>query len=145
MMSVSEVAAITVVPDALVAIDGDRRMVLEGSAQKKRSLGQYFTERACWLQPQIIDFIRNSNCHIAYDPFAGSGCLFAQVTNAVSTIKETIGLDIDPIHGWPVNDSLINIPSKPGAVIVTNPPYISNYSASRKRLGDGLKKYFDMT
>lgn len=142
---VLEVAALTVASGALVAVDGDGRMVLEGSARKKKSLGQYFTEGACWLQPQIIDFIRNSNCHIAYDPFAGSGCLFAPVTNVVSTIKETIGLDIDPSQGWPVNDSLIDIPSKAGAIIVTNPPYISNYSASRKRLGDGLKKYFDMT
>ena len=142
---VSEVAALTVVPGALAAVDGDGRMVLEGSARKKKTLGQYFTEGACWLQPQIVDFIRNSNCHIAYDPFAGSGCLFAPVTNAVSTIKKTIGLDIDPTQGWLVNDSLIKIPSKVGAVIVTNPPYISNYSASRKRLGDGLRKYFDMT
>lgn len=142
---VAEVAAFGIVPSVAAAVDGDGRAVLEGSARKKKSLGQYFTEGACWLQPQIVDFIKDSKCHIAYDPFAGSGCLFAPVTNTIATINETAGLDIDPSQGWPVNDSLLKIPSKSGAIIITNPPYISNYSASRKRLGDGLKKYFDMT
>ena len=41
-------------------IDGDGRAVLEGSARKKKSLGQYFTEGACWLQPQIVKFITDS-------------------------------------------------------------------------------------
>lgn len=141
---VSEVAAFGIMP-GVAAVDGDGRAVLEGSARKKKSLGQYFTEGACWLQPQIVDFITDSKCHIAYDPFAGSGCLFAPVTNTIAAIKETAGLDIDPSQGWPVNDSLLKIPTKSGAIIITNPPYISNYSASRKRLGDGLKKYFDMT
>ena len=142
---VSEVAAFSAMPSIATTVDGDGRAVLEGEARKKKSLGQFFTEGVCWLQPQIVNFIRKSQCHIAYDPFAGSGCLFAPVTNAVSSIRETAGLDIDPSRGWPVNDSLIKIPSKSGAIIITNPPYISNYSASRKRLGDDLKKYFDMT
>lgn len=142
---VSEVASFSSMPSEATNVDGDGRAVLEGSARKKKSLGQYFTEGACWLQPQIVKFITDSKCHIAYDPFAGSGCLFVPVTNTIATIKETSGLDIDPSQGWPVNDSLLRIPSKSGAIIITNPPYISNYSASRKRLGDGLKKYFDMT
>jgi len=141
----AEVAAIGVAPAALAAVDGDGKTVLEGSARKKRSLGQYFTQDACWLQPQVADFIRDSKCSVAYDPFAGSGCLFAPVTNTVKSIRKTIGLDIDPAQGWKVNDSLLNIPSEPDAIIVTNPPYLSNYSASRKRLGDGLKKYFALT
>ena len=142
---VAEVAALGIMPSVAATVDGDGKAVLEGSARKKKSLGQYFTEGACWLQPQIVDFITDSKCHIAYDPFAGSGCLFVPITNTIATIKETAGLDIDPSQGWPVNDSLLKIPSKSGAIIITNPPYISNYSASRKRLGDGLKKYFDMT
>jgi len=134
-----------IAPGAMTELDGDGNTVLAGTARKKRSLGQYFTEGACWLQPQVVDFIRNSKCNVAYDPFAGSGCLFDPVTNAVKTITRSIGLDIDPAQGWQVNDSLIRIPSESNAIIVTNPPYISNYSASRKRLGDGLKKYFAMT
>jgi len=140
-----EIAAVGIAPAAMAELDGDGNTVLEGSARKKRSLGQYFTKGACWLQPQVVDFIRKSKCTVAYDPFAGSGCLFDPVTNAVKTITRAIGLDIDPTQGWQVNDSLVRIPSEANAIIVTNPPYISNYSASRKRLGDGLKKYFAMT
>lgn len=141
----SEVAALGMVLPVVAAVDGDGKTVLEGNARKKRSLGQYFTERTCWLQPQIIDFIRNSKCSVAYDPFAGSGSLFPPVTNTVPEITKTVGLDIDSAQGWMVNDSLIKIPSEENAIIITNPPYISNYSASRKRLGDELKKYFTMT
>ncbi len=142
---VSEVAAFGVLPVAAKTVDSDGRDVLEGEALKKRSLGQYFTEGTCWLQPQVVKFIRNSRCHVAYDPFAGSGCLLSAVTNAVETVREVAGLDIDPFCGWEVNDSLVKIPSRTGAVIVTNPPYFSNYSASRKGLGAELKKYFAMT
>lgn len=143
--SVEDVVVFEVTPGIRTTVDGDGREVLKGAARKKKSLGQYFTEGACWLQPQIVDFISDSNCRVAYDPFAGSGCLFSPVTNMVASIKEIAGLDIDPSQGWPINDSLIKIPHKNDAIIVTNPPYLSNYSASRKRIGDGLKKYFDMT
>lgn len=142
---ISDAMAFAVMAGMMTPVDGDGREVLKGAARKKKSLGQYFTEGSCWLQPQIEDFIRDSNCTIAYDPFAGSGCLFPPVTNTVASIKEVAGLDIDPSQGWPINDSLIKIPHKDGAIIVTNPPYLSSYSASRKRIGDGLRKYFDMT
>ena len=142
---VSEVTAFGTLPVAAGAVDSDGRAVLEGAARKKKSLGQYFTQGTCWLQPQIVEFIRNSKCHIVYDPFAGNGCLLGPVVHAVAAVKEMVGLDIDPSLGWEVNDSLIKIPSKPEAIIVTNPPYFSNYSASRKGLGGELKKYFAMT
>ena len=131
--------------NAYASHDGDGREVLSGDALKKRSLGQFFTTGACWLQPQIVDFIAKSRCEIAYDPFAGSGCLFTPVTNAVKSIRKVIGLDIDESQGWPVNDSLLNIPHVDNAVIVTNPPYISSYSAARKRIGENLKQYFNKT
>jgi len=127
------------------SLDGDGKEILAGDARKKRSLGQFFTKGACWLQPQVIDFLVASKCKVAYDPFAGAGCLFAPVTNAVGTISEVRGLDIDASQGWPVNDSLLKIPHVDDAVIVTNPPYISNYSASRKRLSENLKRYFATT
>ncbi len=142
---VSSIVALGIMPNVLACVDGDGRAVLNGVARKKRSLGQYFTEGSCWLQPQVADFIRNSKCHIAYDPFAGSGSLFSPVTNSIASVTEVEGLDIDPTLGWPVNDSLIGIPHKEGSIIITNPPYISNFSASRKRIGDDLKKYFDLT
>ena len=111
----------------------------------KKTLGQFFTEESCWLRPQVVEFIKNSCCKIAYDPFAGTGCLFDPVTNSIPSISKCVGLDIDAKLGWPVNDSLVEIPSEDNAIIITNPPYISNYSASRKKIGDTLKKYFDMT
>ena len=142
---VSEVAAFGLLLGTTVAVDGDGRRVLTGEARKKRSLGQYFTEGACWLQPQVVDFIRASACNTVYDPFAGSGCLFGPVQEAIPAITEAVGLDIDPAQGWQVNDSLLNIPARSGAIIVTNPPYITKYSASRKKLDAGLKRYFDLT
>ena len=44
---------------------------------------------------------------------------------------------------WKYNDSLLNIPHINNAIIITNPPYFSNYSASRKKVSDNLKHYFD--
>ena len=126
-------------------IDGDGKGVLQGAARRKRALGQFFTEGSCWLQPQVVEFIKHSKCDVAYDPFAGSGCLFGPVTNAIPAIHRCEGLDIDSALGWRTNDSLVKIPSVARAIIVTNPPYISNYSASRKRIGDDLKRYFEST
>ena len=128
-----------------VETDGDGRPVLVGADKKKKALGQFFTEGSCWLQPQVREFIADSGCEVAYDPFAGSGCLFAPVTNSIATVSSCKGLDIDPSLGWEINDSLVRIPAVDKAIIITNPPYISNYSASRKRLSEGLKKYFDST
>lgn len=115
------------------------------NARKKRALGQYFTEGAEWLQPQVEAFISGCGCSVAYDPFAGTGCLLSLVRKRLETIKEVKGLDIDASLGWETNDSLVNIPHVEDALIVTNPPYLSNYSASRKKIGDRVKKYFEST
>ena len=112
---------------------------------KKKKLGQFFTERNCWLLPQVKTFIAGTRCEIAYDPFAGTGCLLDAVARGVPTILETRGLDIDEAQGWAQNDSLKEIPALDGAIIVTNPPYFSNYSASRKKLGNELRPYFATT
>lgn len=125
--------------------DGDKKPVLTGVARKKKALGQFFTEDSCWLQPQVADFIKSSKCSVAYDPFAGSGCLFAPVTNTISSVTKAHGLDIDTSLGWQFNDSLLKIPSVQDAIIITNPPYLTNYSAARKRLDKGVSKYFYTT
>lgn len=67
------------------------------------------------------------------------------VLQEIPSISKTKGLDIDPSLGWRQNDSLKNIPAIDNAIIVTNPPYISNYSASRKKIDSALKQYFDTT
>ena len=73
----------------------------------KKHLGQYFTKRDIWLKENIREFILNSKCSIAYDPFAGSGDLL----NVASELgfKETVGLDIDDSLGWKHNNSLIKM------------------------------------
>lgn len=114
-------------------------------SRKKRMLGQFFTEGESWLQPQVEEFIKMTGNNIAYDPFAGTGCLLSLLKKRIDAITEIRGLDIDDTLGWDVNDSLLNIPHVEGSVIVTNPPYISNYSASRKKICDSLQKYFDAT
>ena len=90
-------------------IDGDGKGVLQGAARRKRALGQFFTEGSCWLQPQVVEFIKHSKCDVAYDPFAGSGCLFGPVTNAIPAIHRCEGLDIDSALGWRTNDSLARL------------------------------------
>lgn len=120
-------------------------IIIDPELRHKKTLGQFFTEGSCWLRPQVVAFIRATKCKKAYDPFAGTGCLFDPVQQAVPEIEKCIGLDIDRNLGWPINDSLVKIPHEENAVIVTNPPYISNYSAARKKIGTDLKKYFDST
>lgn len=115
------------------------------NAKKKRTLGQFFTKGDCWLRPQVKQFISESSAHIAYDPFAGDGCLLRKALEDIATIKQIRGLDIDKTLGWEWNDSLENIPHINDAIIITNPPYISNYSARRKRINESLEKYFRKT
>ncbi|WP_029513171.1 Eco57I restriction-modification methylase domain-containing protein [Mycoplasmopsis primatum] len=107
--------------------------------EKKVKLGQFFTKSALWLKPQILEFINNSNCSIAYDPFAGAGDIL-NVLTAQFKFNEYVGLDIDAHLNWKLNDSLLNIPLVDHAIIVTNPPYIAKQSASKKKID--LSLYF---
>lgn len=107
----------------------------------KITKGQFFTKASLWLQPQILEFIKQSKCKIAYDPFAGAGDLINK--SSMYGIKDIIGLDIDDTLGWGYNDSLDSIPHFDDSIIITNPPYLSNYSASRKKVFDEVKKYFE--
>lgn len=106
--------------------------------RKKIALGQYFTKGDQWLKPQIKDFIKNSKCTIAYDPFAGTGDLLS--VSPEYGIFETKGLDIDEKLDWENNDSLKSIPIIKNAIIITNPPYLAKQSASRKKIC--LNEYF---
>lgn len=112
--------------------------------KQKVVLGQFYTKDKIWLKPQIIDFIHSAGCRLAYDPFAGAGDLLTAAKMVVD-FEDIKGLDIDVNLDWNINDSLASIPHEDNAIIITNPPYISNYSASRKKIGEELEKYFDMT
>lgn len=105
--------------------------------------GQFFTKNSTWLKHQVIDFIRQSNCSIAYDPFAGNGDLI-KCSESYGIIN-TIGLDIDASLGWKYNDSLVGIPPIEDAIIITNPPYLSNYSARRKKIYSEVENYFSQS
>ncbi len=110
--------------------------------EKKIILGQFNTKSNLWLKPQVKEFIKNSNCKIAYDPFAGAGDLLTAVREQLG-FRSLIGLDLDEALDWQVNDSLIEIPKIDGAIIITNPPYIAKQSASRKKID--LSMYFSTT
>lgn len=109
--------------------------------KKKVVLGQFFTRDKVWLQPQVIDFIRSTHTSVAYDPFAGEGHLLDASIEQLE-YKSVIGLDIDSSLKWKINDSLESIPHIDDAIIITNPPYLSNYSAARKKVNEGVEKYF---
>jgi hypothetical protein len=47
-------------------------------------------------------------------------------------MKRIKGLDIDSSLAWCRNDSLKDIPVLKTGIIITNPPYLTNYSAQRK-------------
>jgi hypothetical protein len=107
---------------------------------KKQSLGQFFTKNDFWLKNHILEFIKNTGAIVAFDPFAGGGDLL-EVAKKIG-FKKIRGLDIDDSLSWEQNDSLLNIPKINNSIIITNPPYLTNYSAKRKGIYDNVEKYF---
>lgn len=86
------------------------------------------------VEKHIKKFIAESGSELAYDPFAGTGCMLDAVSQEISNIQTIKGLDIDESLGWKKNDSLLSISKEKDAIIITNPPYLTKYSASRKKL-----------
>lgn len=113
------------------------------NSQAKRQLGQFYTKRDLWLLPQVVEFIHSTKAQIAYDPFVGNGDLLDAIRPLGFT--SVVGLDIEPRASWQRNDSLVSVPKMSNSVIITNPPYLSNYSAKRKGLYDNAAKYFANT
>lgn len=110
--------------------------------EKKVSLGQFFTKNHFWLKKHILDFIKSTNAKIAFDPFAGGGDLL-KVAKELE-FGETKGFDIDKTLNWEINDSLLNIPKINNSIIITNPPYLTNYSAKRKGVYENVRQYFNV-
>lgn len=110
-------------------------------ANKKKSLGQFFTKNHFWLKKHILEFIKSTNTDIICDPFAGAGDLL----NTAKDIgfKKVVGYDIDKTLNWQENDSLISIPKIANSIIITNPPYLTNYSAKRQKIYKNIAKYLD--
>lgn len=108
---------------------------------KKRVLGQFFTTNDFWLQEHILSFIQSTKAEIVYDPFAGSGDLL-RVAKEIGFTKIK-GFDVDPTLNWEVNDSLVCVPKINDSIIITNPPYLTNYSAKRRGIYQNVEKYFN--
>jgi len=108
---------------------------------KKRSLGQFFTKNDFWLKSHVLEFIKSTDAKIAFDPFAGDGDLL-NVAQKIG-FKKIKGLDIDENLNWEINDSLLNIPKIKNSITITNPPYLTNYSAKRKGIYENVKQYFN--
>lgn len=108
---------------------------------KEIAYGQFFTKNDVWIKGHIKDFILKSKTTVAYDPFAGEGDLL----NVAKSLeyKNRIGLDLDERLNWTKNDSLLNIPHVDNAIIITNPPYRTNYSAMRKHIYSHFAEYFE--
>lgn len=110
--------------------------------KKKERLGQFYTRNDFWLKKHILDFILSSNADTAFDPFAGDGDLL-RVAKKIG-FKHTKGLDINKELPWEKNDSLVHIPRIEKSILITNPPYLTNYSAKRKGIIDkDVQRYFD--
>ncbi len=109
---------------------------------KKRSLGQFFTKNSFWQKDHVLEFIKKIDAKIAFDPFAGNGDLLIAAKKI--GFKKIKGFDIDDNLNWEINDSLLNIPRIKDSITITNPPYLSNYSAKRKGIYQNVKKYFDI-
>ena len=115
---------------------------------KKVSLGSFYTTQSGWLTPEVTKFLekalKNSNGFLL-DPFAGDGHLLDAVRENKTLRNKVVkasGFDIQGAS-WPINDSLLEIPNKERAVIVTNPPYLANHSAKRKGVSSLVSKYFE--
>jgi len=107
---------------------------------RKTSLGGFYTSSATWLLPQVEAFLRPFAGRTLLDPFAGGGDLLA--CGQALGFAPMVGLDVDPSAGWTCNDSLRAIPAPPGAVILTNPPYLAAHSARRKGVHDRVAPYY---
>ena len=108
---------------------------------KKVAKGQFNTTSDTWFLPQIKEFILKSGKSRCLDPFAGKGDILNLIKKECGL--ETVGLDIDPNLGWDLNDSLLNIPIEyKDCIIITNPPYLAKYSASRKGVFKNLESYY---
>jgi len=108
----------------------------------KVSRGSFYTTDEAWLNTPVKGFLSAAlltNTSVL-DPFAGDGHLLDLVRREFGVA--TFGLDIAG-DKWARNDSLVNIPNPGGSVIITNPPYLANHSASRKGVSQMVATYFD--
>ena len=122
-------------------VSADRERFVEIDTDKV-SRGSFYTTDEAWLNGPVRGFINQAllSCSSVLDPFAGDGHLLDLVRREFGVA--IFGLDIAG-DKWARNDSLVNIPNPGGSMIVTNPPYLANHSASRKGVSQMVATYFD--
>lgn len=122
-------------------VSADRERFVEIDAHKV-ARGSFYTTDEAWLIAPVRAFINQAllSCASVLDPFAGDGHLLDLVRREFGAA--VFGLDIAGAK-WARNDSLVSIPNAGGAMIVTNPPYLANHSASRKGVSQMVATYFD--
>ena len=122
----------------LVSADRERFVEIDPD---KVSRGSYFTTDSAWLNQPVRRFLADAflSCNSVLDPFAGDGHLLDLVRREFGVA--IFGLDIAG-DKWARNDSLLNIPNPSNSIIVTNPPYLANHSASRKGVSGLVADYF---
>lgn len=98
----------------------------------KQEWGQFFTKSNKWLTPQIKRFITKTQPKVIVDPFAGEGDLL-KVCESLG-FDSLVGFDIDSHLEWHINDSLVEVPSIEGGLVVTNPPFLAKNSATKNKL-----------
>ncbi len=103
--------------------------------------GRFYTTGQGWLYPQVCAFIQATGAACRVDPFAGRGDLLAHAAAELGACPQ-VGYDLDPKSDAIENDSLLDIPSHPQSVILTNPPYLARHSAKRKRVWNEVARYF---
>ena len=124
---------------ALMLISKEKQRYKAIDSNKVKN-GVFYTRKAAWLKPQVVEFIKSVNPRTIIDPFAGSGDMLNAVRKIVyADIK---GYDIDGTLGWECNDSLVSIPLVSHGLIVTNPPFLARHSAKRKRVFGLVEKYY---
>lgn len=98
-------------------------------------LGQYMTVNADRILENFRDVVKDK---FIIDPCAGRGDLLQWAED--NSAKVTQGYDIDVDMGYPVNDMYRSPIDCTGAVVVTNPPYLSKNRADDKAPFDKWKQ-----
>ena len=128
---------------------GEMLVKAEGGLTKQVDItkvgrGAFNTKGSSWLNSVIREFITREYCvrnNEAVDPYAGQGDMLKLCESEFG--METSGYDIQDGLGWEVNDSLESIPRSVGAICITNPPYLANYSAKRKSMWPMVGQYYE--
>lgn len=107
-------------------------------SKEKTITGSFYTTKTNWLTKQVITFLKQFNPKVVTDPFAGDGHLLDLINEKFG--YATIGYDLYK-HDWQQNDSLIEIPNS--QFIITNPPWLSKSSASKKKIINNVIHYFN--